>query len=177
MLFSRSPSYIIFFSMYSASLFVCIFFLPFLGGCFSRSFLADLFSHIAGLFSHIAGLFSHIAGLFCLSLLAYVTSLLSVSSHVCYISFVCLFSFLFLFVAGGMWGVRGGVLAGMQQRAQAWGLWRHKLDDVRVRVRVCVCVCVLDSLICYHHVCVAVFCTVLHYVALCCIQRKCRDAF
>jgi hypothetical protein len=31
---------------------------------------------------------------------------------------------------GGMWGIRGGVLHGMEQRAQAWGLWRRKLDDM-----------------------------------------------
>ena len=141
MLFSTSLSYLFFVFMYSASLFVCTFFPPLFGVFFQVFFRRSLFT--------------------------YCRSLLSVSSHVCCISFVCLFSFLFLFVAGGMWGIRGGVLAGMQQRAQAWGLWRHKLDDVSVRVHVRMCVCVLDSLMCHDHVC----------VALCCIQRKCRDAF
>jgi hypothetical protein len=31
---------------------------------------------------------------------------------------------------GGMWGIRGGVIKGMEQRALAWGLWRNKLDDM-----------------------------------------------
>ena len=31
---------------------------------------------------------------------------------------------------GGMWGIRGGILGGMQARAEAWGLWRRKLDDM-----------------------------------------------
>jgi len=31
---------------------------------------------------------------------------------------------------GGMWGIRGGILAGIQQRARAWGLWESKLDDM-----------------------------------------------
>jgi hypothetical protein len=32
---------------------------------------------------------------------------------------------------GGMWGVRGGVIADMELRIAAWGVWREKLDDMR----------------------------------------------
>ena len=49
---------------------------------------------------------------------------------------------------GGMWGIRGGVLRGMEQRAQV---------PVRACVRVCVCVCVcVCACVCvcvYMHAC------------------------